>query len=39
MPKTGEKKIDLKTFIDNVNKKDEKRNGLKIRFSFVKRKR
>ena len=29
---------DLKTFIENVNKKD-KRNGLKIRFAFVKRKR
>ncbi|MEE9583089.1 MAG: hypothetical protein V3W01_00320 [Dehalococcoidales bacterium] len=40
MAKTGEKKkIDLKTFIDNVNKKDEKRNGLKIRFAFTKRKR
>jgi len=30
---------DLKTFISNVNKKDEKRNGLKIRFAFTKRKR
>ncbi len=29
---------DLKTFIENVNKKD-KRNGKKIRFNFVKRKR
>jgi len=29
---------DLKTFIENVNKKD-KRNGKKIRFGFVKRKR
>ncbi len=29
---------DLTTFIKNVNKKD-KRNGLKIRFAFVKRKR
>lgn len=29
---------DLATFIKNVNKKD-KRNGLKIRFAFVKRKR
>ena len=29
---------DLKTFIENVNKKD-KVNGLKIRFAFVKRKR
>ena len=31
--------MDLKTFIDSINKKDEKRNGLKIRFAFVKRKR
>ncbi len=30
---------DLKTFIDNVNKKNEKHNGKKIRFAFVKRKR
>jgi hypothetical protein len=30
---------DLKTFIENVNKKDKKRNGLKIRFAFTKRKR
>jgi hypothetical protein len=29
---------DLKTFIENVNKKD-KRNGNKIRFAFTKRKR
>lgn len=29
---------DLKTFIDNVNKKD-KRSGKRIRFAFVKRKR
>jgi len=29
---------DLKTFIENVNKKD-KPNGLKIRFAFTKRKR
>ncbi len=35
---TEKKTPDLKTFIDNVNKKD-KRNGLKIRFNFVKRKR
>ncbi len=28
----------LKTFIENVNKKD-KRNGKKIRFAFTKRKR
>jgi len=31
--------IDLKTFIENVNKKNEKHNGKKIRFAFVKRKR
>ena len=36
----GEKKeIELKEFIDNVNKKDEKRKGLKIRFAFTKQKR
>ena len=29
---------DLKAFIENVNKKD-KRNGKKITFGFVKRKR
>ena len=29
---------DLKTFIENINKKD-KRNGKKIRFGFAKRKR
>ena len=39
MPEAGEKKKeDLKTFIENVNKKD-KRSGLKIRFAFVNRKR
>lgn len=31
--------VDLKTFIDNVNKKDKKRKGNKVRFSWVKRKR
>ncbi len=31
--------IDLKTFIENVNKKNKKHNGKKIRFSFTKRKR
>ncbi len=36
--KKDKKKVDLKTFIENVNKKD-KRNGLKIQFSFVNRKR
>jgi len=30
--------LDLKTFIENINKKD-KLNGLKIRFGFTKRKR
>jgi hypothetical protein len=29
---------DLQTFIENVNKKD-RRNGLKVRFGFTKRKR
>ncbi len=29
---------DIKEFIENVNKKDE-RNGTKIRFGFTKRKR
>jgi hypothetical protein len=38
-PKVAEKPMtDLKTFIENVNKKD-KLNGLKIRFGFTKRKR
>ena len=31
--------IDLNTFVENVNKKDKKRNGLKIRFAFTNRKR
>jgi len=41
MAKTAEKKNekDLKEFIENVNKKDKKRNGLKIIFAFTKRKR
>jgi len=30
---------DLKTFIENVNKKDKKHNGKRIRYSWVKRKR
>lgn len=35
----AEKKLtDLKTFIENVNKKD-KPNGKKVRFGFTKRKR
>ena len=32
-------KADLETFIENVNKKDKKRNGLKIHFAFCNRKR
>lgn len=36
---TEKQLLDLKTFIENVNKKDKKRNGLKIRFAFTKRKR
>jgi len=36
---TEAKKEDLQEFIENVNKKDKKRNGLKIRFAFTKRKR
>jgi hypothetical protein len=37
--KTADKpKTDLKSFIENVNKKD-KLNGLKITFGFTKRKR
>jgi hypothetical protein len=35
---TDKKLPDLKTFIENVNKKD-KPSGKKIRFHFVKRKR
>lgn len=36
---TEKPKTDLKTFIENVNKKEKKRNGLKVRFAFTKRKR
>jgi len=36
---TEKKLTPLKTFIDSVNNKEEKRNGLKIRFGFTKRKR
>jgi len=32
------KQIDLKTFVENVNKKS-KPNGKKVRFGFTKRKR
>ena len=35
---TEKKPVELKTFIDNVNKKD-KMSGLKIHFAFVNRKR
>ena len=35
---TAKQAPDLKTFIENINKKD-KRNGLKVQFHFVKRKR
>ena len=38
MPAKKEKDNDLKTFIENVNKKD-KLNGKKVDFDFVKRKR
>lgn len=37
--KTDKKQADLATFIENVNKKDRKKNGLKIHFAFVNRKR
>jgi len=30
---------DLKTFIENVNKKEAKHSGKKVRFGFTKRKR
>jgi hypothetical protein len=36
--KTDKPAKDLKTFIENINKKD-KVNGLKITFGFTKRKR
>lgn len=36
--KSKERLSDLKTFIENVNKKD-KLNGTKVDFDFVKRKR
>jgi hypothetical protein len=36
---TSAEKEELKKFIDNVNKKDTKRNGKKIEFSFTNRKR
>ena len=30
---------DLKQFLENVNKKEEKHSGKKVRFAFVRRKR
>ena len=36
---TEKKLVDVETFVKNVNKKNKKRNGLKIRFGFTKRKR
>ena len=30
---------DLKTFIENVNKKEKKHNGKKVQFAWLKRKR
>ena len=36
----GDKPLtDLKTFVENVNKKNNKHNGKKVRFGFTKRKR
>jgi hypothetical protein len=37
--KTDKKQTNLAAFIDNVNKKDKKKNGLKIHFAFTNRKR
>ena len=31
--------VDLETFVEKMNKKGEKRNGIRIRFFFRKRKR
>lgn len=33
------KTVDLKEFIENVNKKNKDHNGKAIRFAFVKKKR
>jgi hypothetical protein len=36
----AERKLtDLKAFIENVNKKNKKHNGLNIQFAFVNKKR
>ena len=32
-------KSDLQTFIDSVNKKDKKRNGKRVRFGWLRKKR
>jgi hypothetical protein len=37
--KSAAEKAELEKFIENVNKKDTRRNGKKIEFSFVNRKR
>ena len=37
--KKKEENKGLETFVENVNKKDKKRNGLKIHFAFCNRKR
>ena len=31
--------VDLKTFIESINKKDKGHNGKKVAFNFVKKKR
>jgi len=31
--------VDLKTFVESINKKNKGHNGRKVRFHFVKRKR
>jgi len=31
--------MDLNTFVENINKKDKKHNGKRIRFNWLKRKR
>jgi hypothetical protein len=35
----GKQEVDLKTFVENVNKKNPQHNGKKVRFSWTKRKR
>jgi hypothetical protein len=31
--------IDINTFVENINKKDKKHNGKRVRFNWLKRKR